>query len=215
MFTPVLIAGTAAALVAAALSPAPAASGEPPPSGRVFMEIRTVVGHCSSRYMSVAVSPDNTEFTVRSGGLSVRVAAGSKPSDARKNCQMTLDADLPQGYTYAIAGTRYGGFGSLEKGAGGQVKAGNYFQGSPSTTSVSHPFSGPFEGGWEESDVTDERNLVFAPCGEDRLLNLTMALQVDAGTSSPSATGSHLNFGATPDSADTVYRLAWKRCPTT
>ncbi|MEU5431728.1 DUF4360 domain-containing protein, partial [Streptomyces olivoreticuli] len=110
MFTPVLIAGTAAALVAAALTPtSPAIPGETPPQDRVLIEIRVVNGACSSPLMSVSVSPDNTGFTVSHGGFTAQVGVGSKPYDSHKNCQILLSVNAPRGYTYAIAGTDYEG----------------------------------------------------------------------------------------------------------
>ncbi|MFE0044625.1 DUF4360 domain-containing protein [Streptomyces albireticuli] len=213
MFTPVLIAGTAAALVAATLSPAPATPGETPPPDGVFLELATVSGACGSHRTSVALSGDRTEFRLFSGEFTSRVGVGSKPGESYRNCQVMLSVRVPTGYTYAIAGTDYEGHGSLEKGARGQVRVENYFQGTPGRSSVTHPFAGPFQGGWKEADVIFDSALLYAPCGENRALNLNIALRVEAGTSDTSTTRSFLTHGSTPSGAETVYHLSWKRCP--
>lgn len=217
LFTPALIAGTAAALFAAALSPAPAAPGDTPPPGSVRIETATVSGYCFSGLTSVAVAPDNAGFTFSSGGFTSRVGVGSKPNEAHRNCQVSLRVEKPKDYTYAISGTDYEGSGSLEKGARGTVRVENYFQGRPTVNSRTHPFAGPFQDVWSATDVFPFETLDYAPCGETRSLVLNLATRVEAGTSDPATTGSSLTYGQDlfPDSAKTVYHLAWKRCPTT
>ncbi|MBB5122035.1 hypothetical protein AF335_08350 [Streptomyces eurocidicus] len=217
MFTPALIAGTAAALFAAALSPARSVPGDTPPPGSVLIEVAVVNGYCSSMFDSVAMAPGNIGFTLSAGGFGSRVGVGSKPDEARRNCQVFLRVKAPKDYTYAIAGTDYEGSASLAKGARGYVRVANYFQGRPSVNSRTHSFVGPFQEGWSEADIFPSESLDYSPCGEERSLVLNLATGVEAGTSDPSTTSSSVTYGPylPPDSAQTVYHLAWKRCPAT
>ena len=58
-----------------------------------------------------------------------RSASAREPTDFRKNCQLNLRVNVPQGFTYGIAQADYRGFAHLERGAYAIQKANYYFQG--------------------------------------------------------------------------------------
>ncbi|MGO4757987.1 DUF4360 domain-containing protein, partial [Streptomyces sp. 2MCAF27] len=126
--------GVAAALFATALvSSQPASAQSPfddPPPDKIVITVATVNGSgCPAGTAAVAVSPDNTAFTVTYSDYLAQVGKGSKPTDFRKNCQLNLVVHVPQGFTYAIASVDYRGYAHLEKGATSVEKASYYFQG--------------------------------------------------------------------------------------
>jgi hypothetical protein len=53
--------------------------------------------------------------------------------------------------------------------------------------------------------------LVYAPCGENRNLNINTDLKVTAGTSNPAATN-WISMSSTTGSVDTIYHVDWKHC---
>lgn len=61
------------------------------------------------------------------------------------------------------------------------------------------------------TDTVPVAALVFAPCGEERNLNINTELQIDPGTSSPSAT-SFLAMDSTDGTIRTVYHVALRQC---
>lgn len=158
------------------------------------------------------LSPDKTALTVTYSQYIAQAGGSSSPTDFRKNCQMNLRVHVPQGHTYAIASADYRGFAHLESGASGVQRANYYFQGSPQTAYAEHNFRGAYDGSWQATDVTGVESLVWAPCGEKRNFNINTEIRVNKGTSNPALT-SFMAMDSTDVSVNTVYRLAWKRCP--
>ncbi|MFE4617310.1 DUF4360 domain-containing protein [Streptomyces sp. NPDC056747] len=211
---PLLVSGAVAALFASALpaKAGPSSIVDPPPD-RIVIDIATVNGSgCPLGTAAIAVSEDNTAFTVTYSEYLAQVGGGSSPTAARRNCQLNLLVHVPQGFTYAIASADYRGYASLQRGASSTEKASYYFQGSPNTASRTHTFRGPYEDNWQATDDTDWAQLVWAPCGVQRNFNINTELRVSAGTSSPGAT-SYMTMDSTDGDISTVYHLAWKECP--
>ncbi|MER7772589.1 DUF4360 domain-containing protein [Kitasatospora sp. NPDC096140] len=208
-----LLRALAATGVAASLFGSSGLGGSPhPPPVPIVIDSVTANGSgCPTGTAAVSVSPDNTAFTVTYSTYLAQVGPGSSPTDYRKNCQLSLVVHVPGGYTYAVVSASYRGFASLAPGASGIQRAGYHFQGSNRTTNSTHRFDGAFNDDWEVTDSVDVRARVFAPCGAERNLDINTELQVDQGTSSPSAT-SFMEMDSTDGSITSVYHLAWKRC---
>jgi len=211
-----LLSGAVAALLATALPSAQHSSSpvfDDPPPDKIVINVATVNGSgCPQGTTAVAVSEDNTAFTVTYSAYLAQVGGNSDPTAFRKNCQLNLVVHVPQGFTYAIASVDYRGFASLQRGASGAQKASYYFQGSSSTASKNHPFTGPYDDNWQATDSTDWAQLVWAPCGVQRNFNINTELRVAAGTSSSSAV-SFMTMDSTDGDISTVYHMAWKECP--
>ncbi|MCQ4079451.1 DUF4360 domain-containing protein [Streptomyces sp. RB6PN25] len=212
---PVLVTAAAALLCGtAAVAPASADDGTTPPSGQITINLVTVNGSgCAPDTAAVAISPDNTAFTVTYSSYLAQAGGSSNPVDFRKNCQLVLNVHVPQGFTYAIAEADYRGFASLAAGASAEERANYYFQGMPETAYVPHDFTGPLSDDWENNDSTSVASLVYAPCGEDRDFNINTELRVAAGTQNPSTT-SFITMDSTDGSITTTYHFTWKQCPT-
>ncbi|MFD1829400.1 DUF4360 domain-containing protein [Streptomyces desertarenae] len=209
-----LAGGAAAALFASALSGI-ALGTEPTstvPDEKIQVSVNTVNGSgCPAGTAAVAVSSDNTAFTVTYSDYLAVAGVGAQPTDFRKNCQLNLTVRVPHGFTYAIAGVDYRGYAYLERGATATQKAQYYFQGSPDTTASSHQISGPYDSNWQTADRTEIGELVWAPCGVERNVNVNTELRVDGGESADRTT-SFIAMDSTDGAVNTVYRIAWKRC---
>ncbi|MFS4096426.1 DUF4360 domain-containing protein [Streptomyces sp. AF1A] len=209
-----LLSGAVAALLTTAL---PVQTSSPvfddPPPDKIVINIATVNGSgCPQGTAAVAVSPDNTAFTVTYSSYLAQVGGNSDPTAFRKNCQLNLVVHVPQGFTYAVASADYRGFLSLQPGAAATQKASYYFQGSSNTVPRSHPFNGPYNDDWQATDSTDWGQLVWAPCGVLRNFNINTELRVSAGSSAPDKV-SFMTMDSTDGDISTVYHLAWKECP--
>ncbi|MFJ3302097.1 DUF4360 domain-containing protein [Streptomyces sp. NPDC086549] len=210
-----LLSGAVAALLTTAL---PAQNSSPvidnPPPDKIVIDVATVNGSgCPQGTAAVAVSPDNTAFTVTYSDYLAQAGGNSDPTAFRKNCQLNLIVHVPQGFTYAIASADYRGFASLQSGANATQKASYYFQGSSNTAAKTHPFSGPYNDDWQATDSTDWAQLVWAPCGVLRNFNINTELRVNAGSSAPGKV-SFMTMDSTDGDISTVYHMAWKTCPT-
>jgi hypothetical protein len=202
----------AAATTAAAVTVPAAASvggrgGPGRPTGRVTIEVVKINGSgCRKGTATVAVSADNTAFTVTYNGYLVQT--GAKKKDQQKDCKLKLKVDVPKGFTYTISGIDYRGYARLERGATGWMGADYSFQGSNRTVSVNHPFTAPTDDDWQ---VTDTETVGFEPCGKHRQLDIDTELVVGAGTSDPTAT-SVVSMDSTDGAVQTTYHLAWQAC---
>ncbi|WKU43422.1 DUF4360 domain-containing protein [Streptomyces sp. VNUA116] len=211
MFRALTAAGAALAFAATAFAPGTAAAADDPPPGRVIIEVATVNGlGCPAGTMAVAMSGDNTAFTLMLGTMLAQVGVGSKPNDALRQCQIRMNTRSPQGYTYAIDKADYAGMLHLEKGASGTVSVKNSVQGDYSAP-AKRAFTGPADESWRISNAPDP--LVYAPCAPSAL-ELSIVLRVSAGTSDTSTTTSFLALDSADGYARADFHLAWKRCPT-
>lgn len=202
-----LLASLAATVLPAAAAPAPL------PTDKMVIDVVAANGSgCPLGSADVVVSPDNKAFTVTYSEFTAQVGAGAKPLDFRKNCQLALNVDVPQGFTYAIARTDYRGFAHLEKGASATQSSFYYFQGEAQTHRTRHQFAGPVEGDWQRTDNIGISSMSFLPCGEQRYLNVNTELRVNAGWSDKKKTTSFLTMDSTDGNLDTVYHVAWKKC---
>jgi hypothetical protein len=187
----------------------------PPPSDRIVIDLVTVNGSgCPAGTAAIAVSPDNTAFTVTYSNYMALIGVGSTTTDWRKNCQLNIVVHVPQGFTYAVSQVDYRGFASLASGASAIERANYYFQGQSQTVYSSHTFAGPFGDDWQTTDNVDMAALVYAPCGVLRNLNINTELRTMAGTSNPAKTTSFISMDSTDGAINTVYHFSWAQCPT-
>lgn len=190
-------------------SPATAA-----PTGTVTIAVEATNGAgCAHGTVGVVVASDNTAFNITYSDYLAQVGGGSEPIDFRTNCQVNLKVQVPKGYTYAVSSADYRGYAQLETGATGILKASFYFQGSPVITPVFHTWLGPYSEDWQATDSVPWELLTYAPCGEQRNLNITTELTVNAGSSDPSRTTSFMTMDSTDDAVNAIYHLAWRKCP--
>lgn len=210
-----LLVTTAATLMIGTAAPAHSApAGISSPPDKIAIEVATVNGSgCREGTAQVAVSPDNTAFTVTYSDYLAEVGPGAPTTAFRKNCQLNLRVHVPSGFTYAIVEADYRGYAFLQPGARGQQKASYYFQGMPQTVQRTHTFNGPYDDNWQATDTTEYADLVWAPCGERRNFNINTELRVNAGTSNPLNDTSFMTMDSTDTSVSTLYHLAWQECP--
>jgi len=201
------------AVVAAALAMSTAVlpQADVPPPGAVTVDVVTVNGTgCPAGTAAVAVPPDNATFRVVYSSYVAQVGVGAQPTDARKNCQLSLRVNAPGGFTYGISEVDYRGFVHLAPGATGSLRSNYYFRGSPQTVYKSHNWQGPVSDDWQATDV--DWMIVYRGCGENRNLNLNTELRVNVGTSDPKTTTSFVAMDSTDAYIATDYHFAWKRC---
>jgi hypothetical protein len=188
------------------------ASADAPPADRIVLDVQSVNGSgCPPGTAGIAVLSDNTGFRVTYREFLARAGGSVDPTDFRKNCQLSLLVHVPQGFTFAIASAEYRGRARLESGASALQRTNYYFQGSPSNHYVDHSFAGPLSALWETRDVTPVAELVYAPCGEYRGLNVNTELRVDEGSQNANKTSS-MSMRSSEGNVDTIYNFHWKHC---
>ncbi|TYB48633.1 DUF4360 domain-containing protein [Actinomadura chibensis] len=194
-----------AVVVASSALMAPPASADPPPPGVAFT-VEGVNGQ-GCDLQSLTVPESASEFTVRYGTYQAWGGGGSTSADWVKRCQVVLRAQIPSGFTYAIAGVNYRGYAEQAAGARGLLRGWYSFESMTPSEPLNHLETGPNVKHWSVNTEVAETDLVFKPCGEDRLLYLDSELRVDAGQPTFMAMGTT----ADPAASNTVH-LAWKSC---
>lgn len=210
MISSMLVGGLAAALLG---SPVIIIESSPTPPEKIVIDVVTVNGSgCPAGTAAVAVSPDNTAFTVTYSEY-MALAGGTTPvTEGRKNCQLNLKVNVPGGFTYAIAQADHRGYGLLEPGATAIQRANYYFQGMSQTAYRAHSFTGPFDDNWQTTDTAEIASMSWHPCGEQRNLNINTELRVSKGSSNPKKV-SFMSMDSTDGSISTKYHFNWKLCP--
>jgi hypothetical protein len=181
-----------------------------PEGGQVTLDVQTVNGSgCPAGTAAVAMLPDNSGFRIVYTEFRAADGGSAGPTDLRKNCQVNLLVHIPQGFTFAVARADYRGRAHLSAGATALERSNYYFQGSSDNNYADHPFAGPLDGTWRAADITAAAELVYAPCGAVRGLNINTELRVDAGTSTAT---NYLSMQSSDGEVYTLVQFQWKQC---
>jgi hypothetical protein len=181
-----------------------------PPAGQVTLDVQTVNGSgCPAGTATVSMQPDNTGFRIKYTDFRAEDGGNADPTAIRKNCQVNLLVHIPQGFTFAVARADYTGRAHLEAGATALERSNYYFQGSSDNSYADHTFAGPLDGTWRATDITATADLVFAPCGVTRSLNINTELRVDAGAS---AAKSYISMRTSDGDVYTLVQFQWRQC---
>jgi len=202
-----------AAVIAAAISSGPAFAApsdatDAPPAGKVTVDVLTVNGSgCPAGTATTRVVADNTGFHIAYSDFIARDGGTSTPTGFRRNCQVSLQILIPQGFTLAIARADYRGRAYLVSDASALQRTNYYFQGEAANNLADHTFDGPFNSAWHTTDITAAAALVYAPCGETVILNVNTELRVD----SPRL-ASWISMRSSDGDVDTLIQFSWKQC---
>lgn len=179
----------------------------PPPAELLAVNTTTANGSgCRQGTHEVEVLPDNRGFRIKYRQFRAQLGDGAGPADFRKNCQISMQVRVPQGYTYAVVRTRSQGGGDIASAGEGLQRDTYYYAGSPVSQWRTHAFPGGFKGDWETVDDIDPAYRVWVPCREQRQLNVNTELRVKHVPSNP-ALNSFMQLQSM------TYGIAWRRCP--
>lgn len=199
------LSATASTSQSPAAPPAPAAPAAPP-AGEVTLTIATVNGSgCRPGTAQATMAPDNTGFRVTYADFTAQRGGSARPTDLRKNCQISIQVQAPEGFAYAIARVEHHGHAQLGSTATGRQRTNFYLSGSSDNTYVEHSFAGPRTGEWHTTDLVE---LAFEPCGAHRNININTELVVDEDTTDAGAVNSLSMDG----SDGTVAQFRWAYC---
>ncbi len=165
---------------------------------------------CPAGSVASNTSPDRQAFTLLFDQYIAEVGPGVPFREKRKNCQVNLDLDFPQGWSYSIFSVDYRGYEALERGVKAAQQSSYYFQGQGSTAVLKTIMVGPTDQNFTIRDTLGLEALVWSPCGAQRALNINTQLTVDNSR----ASWSHGLI--TTDSIDgqlkLLYGIQWTRC---
>jgi hypothetical protein len=157
------------------------------------------------------LSPDFTELILQFNAFAAEIGPGVPLSRSRRICQILLDLDVPQGWSYSMVGVDYRGSANLEPGVSAVLQSAYYFQGEFQTARLRTMLTGPRAGSYQVRGSLSPGALVWSPCGPQRALIISASVWLMNTSGNPNARGV-----ITTDSADgrtrVVGRLQWRRC---
>lgn len=157
------------------------------------------------------VSSDKKAFTLSFSEFFAELYPGSLPSDSRKNCNLVVDLEFPEGWTYSVVSLDYRGFLDLSEGAKATTEASYYFQSQEEQVSFKAENEGPSTEDYSFRDTLNLNSVIWSPScqGDKRALNIKTDIRLSS--QDPWAEGL-----LTVDSIDgqftQKYALVWKRC---
>lgn len=196
--------------VALAVDPA-ALAVDPPPSVRI-RSISWAGSGCPAGTVAANVAPDLTAFTLLFDSYVADLGPGLSLSRSRKNCQILVDLDFPQGWSYSVFSVDYRGFANLQRGVSGIQQSLYYFQGELRTGRLQTILNGPWVGDYQIRDVLGLEALVWSPCGAQRALNINSSIRLENRSGGSSAQGL-LTTDSIDGTVKLIYGLQWRRCP--
>jgi hypothetical protein len=195
-------------LVSLLTVPAPVAN---PPTPPVTIKKVDVKGSgCRPETVTVAMSGDNTAFTVTYNAYTVQAGPGTKNKDQRKTCSVTVRLDVPPQVTYAVTSVDHRGYAELYPGATAELASRYHFQGSGAPQHTRHGFAGELLDNWQLTDMVPAGAAVFGACGKDRKLDIDTELTVRSTAGDPLT--SYITMDSTDSAVTATYRIAYRAC---
>ena len=165
---------------------------------------------CPAGTVAQNIAQDLTAFTLLFDSYVAEVGPGVAFNQRRKNCQLNIDLDFPQGWSFSLFTVDYRGYASLQRGVTGLQQSAYYFAGSAQTATLRTPLRGPLDQNYQIRDTLGLSALVWSPCGAHRALNINTEIRME-NAANPSGHGL-----MTTDSIDgqvkLLYGIQWKRC---
>jgi len=156
---------------------------------------------------AVNISEDAQAFTVAFDRYVAEQGPGIALSESRKNCNLTIDLHIPQGWQYSIFNVTYQGFTNLDPGLQALLRTQYRFQGGRAVI-LSDSLRGPAARDYSIEHKLGVESLVWSNCNERKSLNIATSVAL---------LGSMNKRGLmTVDTIDGVFRqvygIQWRRC---
>jgi Domain of unknown function (DUF4360) len=195
--------------IAAVAFVATSAMAQPNPSQVFIRQISHAGTGCPAGTVASNLSSDAKAFTLLFDSFVAEAGPGVALSAGRKNCQILVDLQYPQGWSYSIFTFDYRGFAQLDAQVMGEQTARYYFQGTGTSVPMTSRLYGPTAQDYHFRDQLGVTALIWSPCGAARALNINTSVGVRA--SNRNARGL-----MTVDSMDGevkhIYGIQWRSC---
>jgi Domain of unknown function (DUF4360) len=160
---------------------------------------------CPAGAVAVGLAPDFSASTLSFNSFVAEIGPGVSPSSSRRNCQILVDLDFPQGWSYSLADVDCRGSANLDPGVSGVQESVYSFQGGSHTGRLQTTLNGPRVGDYQIRDTLGLEALVWSPCGDQRALNINSSVRLENHSGNPNARGMM-------SAVEHMYSLQWRRC---
>jgi len=194
---------------------APVVEGPIPGTVQIKKITAAGTGCADASTYSTNISPDNQAFTVTFSDFIAEVGQGLPLSAGRKNCSLTLDLQIPNGWQFSIATFNYRGFMDLGPKVQAEHTTTYFFQGQP---------SGSFQAkevGPKSKDFVYTEKLgltsvyipsVWSPCNISRALTINPSIRVSKLAGAKADAAGLINNDSVDGEITQVFGMVWRRC---
>lgn len=155
------------------------------------------------------ISPDRQAFTLAFSSFIAEMGPNTSPQEKRKNCDITVGLDFPEGWQYTVFRVDYRGFALLEDGTWGRQHAIFRFRGGLLQRPSHIRLTGPYSDDYVRSDTVGLSNQGWSPCGpQAKELDIKTWIHVGGRARSRAL----LTLDSIDGAVQQTYRVAWRRC---
>ncbi|KAI8893233.1 hypothetical protein BC833DRAFT_636942 [Globomyces pollinis-pini] len=163
---------------------------------------------CPAGSLSGWVSDDNTKLTLDFDQFVARSGTGVI-SDTRKNCQVSVLLNYPQGFSYSIAKIDYYGHVKLPQGLKATQKSTYYFSGESNQVSFESTFDGPVDRPYAATDFFQQA--VWSPCGISTRGNVNAQVRISGSPADVNSKAGEISVDQATGKVRRVFALNWKQ----
>ena len=181
-----------------------------PAAEEVGIEDITFAGTgCPQGSVAKLISPDRKAFTVLFDNFIAEIGSGVAAEEHKKYCRVTLELDVPQGWSYTLHTVDHRGFTFLSEGVRAKHRRVHWIQEFPVKRKYfRNELNGPFDEDYLFNEAVPLKIISFG-CGKNKTLNIDIKIALDnQGTPSEGLT--------TVDSIDGKLTpkngISWKPC---
>ena len=157
------------------------------------------------------LSSDKQAFTLTFAEYIAEAGPGLSLRDGRKNCQITLDLHVPQGWQYSVGTFDYRGFVVLDRGMQAKHTTSYYFQGQGRTGRFQNTMNGAMDEVFQFRQRVGLESFVWSSCNAERALNINTAISVRRKGGSRRAEGI-IGTDSADGSIQQIWGIRWRRC---
>lgn len=166
---------------------------------------------CNHLDSSIEMAPDSRSFTLLFENYVAEIGPGISRRDRYKFCQVTLDLEIPPGWSYTVADFDYRGLADLDPGVKATQTALYYFDRDRQGAFKTELYGGR-DGYYDEylmSDTIGFDAMVWSRCSETRLLNIKTSIRLSSRSRSA---GGMMTVDSMDGKVTQTYGLRWKPC---
>jgi hypothetical protein len=197
------------------LLPISAQSLEKPSSARIS-NVSLRGNGCDANSTNVVLSPDNGDLSVLFDNYGVEIGQGSVNPGARKiqkDCTITVDFEIPNGWSFAFHYVDYRGFAGLPAGAWGFQRL-SYVTSLRQVSSARElTLNGPYNDVYTMRSMQRPERLAWTPCNSSKQrIELYSQLSVNYLPTSNSSVLAQMALDTADLSMSQNFGVLWRRC---
>jgi len=161
---------------------------------------------CPQGSLSFLYVPSDTRGVAVFSGYTSSIGTNISLTESRKNCQINLDIEYPDGIQYSPVSISYSGYANLDAGVEGVHNTIYYFSGSSDQVSTNHTFSGPTSEAYNYTESIDPTDTdIWSPCNSSLPLNINNQVRLTQDSTS-------IGNGLLYDAGIVDLALQWRSC---